>query len=164
MDIVKAPPLNPAAFHGAQAEFRRETWAIEIPPGVSLHSVIQPEYWVHCIRNLKPRARIECHAQDNKWWAELMVRKVDMLTKTASMWVMRYIDLEATEAPAATEPVVEVSEVESKEDEMPGYSISLGGPQRWRVVRLSDMEVIHKGEATKSDAEKWLADYLKQQA
>lgn len=148
MAEVKAPALSPNKLRAA--EFVRTTLVAEIAPGVSIESVLVPEFWGHCARQLKPYARVECRAQDNKWQADLMVKSV---SKTeASMWVLNYVDLEAQGKDGKTEDGAEE------------YTVSFAPRQRWRVIRKSDGAVIHKDEATEAEAREWLSDHLKQPA
>lgn len=146
MAEVKAPALSPNLLKGA--EFERIIHTATIPPGVALSSVLRPDFWAHCAGKVKPYARIECRAQDNKWFAELMVHTVGK--QELGVWVLRYIDLEAQAASAREEP---------KSDDT--YTISFAPKQRWRVIRNSDNAVIHKDEATEDSARAWLADFQK---
>jgi hypothetical protein len=142
MAEVKAPALSPALIQ--QAEFKRNIWSVTVPPGISLGSVLAPEFWAHCAKSLKAYDRLECRAQDNSWYADLMVRKVEQTA--VHMWALNYADLNAQAATAES-----VGE----------FVVSFAPKQKWRVVRASDKEVIHQGEANKADAEAWLADHLK---
>jgi hypothetical protein len=126
-----------------QAEFVRNVWSVSVPPNVAFDAVQQPEFWVHCTKTMKAGDRIECLAQDNRWFGELMVAKVGK--HDVQVWTLNYVQLEAR-ASAPPDPA--------------NYAVSLGGPQKWRVVRLSDKEVIHKGEPTEDAAKAWLAEFL----
>lgn len=139
MAEVKAPPLSPRLLK--LAEYERAQFCVTIPPGVSLDSVLMPEFWGHVADRFvgKEYAKVECRAQDNKWYADLMVKRVDK--QAVSMWVLGYSDLDAQASKPATA------------DE---YVVSFAPKQRWRVVRSSDGSVIHKDEATEADARAWL--------
>jgi hypothetical protein len=145
MPDIKAPPLSPSLVKSA--EFMRNVYAVSIPPSVPFNSVLCPEYWVHCTKTLKVGDHLECLAQDSKWYGELLVGKVG--EHAVTVWPIRYVDL-------ASQP-----KVEAQLPDPANYVVNLGGPQRWRVVRLSDKKVIHHGEATEDDAKAWLADFLK---
>lgn len=140
MDDIKAPPISPNNVQ--QAEFVRAQHVAEIPPGVSLASVLKPEFWAHCGRKFKPYALVECRAQDNKWIADLMVHTVGEFG--VGMWVKNYVDLEAHAVKAA-----DVAE----------YTVSFAPKHRWRVIRTSDGAVVHKDAATEADAEAWLKEH-----
>ena len=143
MADIKAPPLNPGVNPLKLAEAARNTWSVEIPPGVLFGSILRPDFWTHCTRQFKQYDLVECRAQDNEWFGTLMVASVDKLS--IKMWPLSRV---ALSLPEAVLPVA---------DE---YTISLGGPHKWRIIRLVDKEVIHFGEPTKESAEKWLADFV----
>jgi len=141
MTEVKAPALNPGLV--SQAESVRNVWAIEIPPGIPFQSILRPDFWTHCGRKFRQYDIVECRAQDNEWFARLMVAKVEALS--VKMWPLERVTL----------TLPEVGNPDAEE-----YTVSLGGPQKWRIVRLADKAVIHHGEPTKAAAEQWLADFV----
>lgn len=143
MADVKAPALNPSLVK--HAEFTRNVWSVTVPPGVPMQSVLDPEFWGHCATKFKVYDKIEVRAQDNKWYAELVVSKVERLA--VRVWCILHSDLSSQVAVA---PKLESA----------AYGVSHGGPQKWRVVRLSDKQVVHHGEPSKEDAEGWLTQYL----
>jgi hypothetical protein len=144
MADIKAPPLSPALIK--QAEFVRTVWFVPVPPGIPMASVLAPEFWVHCARSLKVGDKIECRAQDNAWYAELLVGGVGQ--QEARVWAVLYADLRAQ---GAAKPA------ESADN----YKVEFGGPKHmWRVIRMSDKEVMHKGEASEEDAAAWLTMHL----
>ena len=146
MAEVKAPALRPELLKGA--EFERIIHTATIPPGIALSSVVRSDFWAHCAGKVKQYARIECRAQDNKWFAELMVHTVGK--QELGIWVLRYIDLEAQAVEARETP---------KEDG--SHTVSFAPKHRWRVIRDSDGAVIHKDEATEDAAKAWLEEHLK---
>lgn len=141
MAEVKAPPLSPRLLK--LAEYERAQFCVTIPPDVTLDSVLAPEFWGHVADRFagKEYSKVECRAQDNKWYAELMVKRVEK--QAVSMWVLAYTDLDAQ----AIRPKSEAGEE---------YVVSFAPKQRWRVVRRSDGAVVHKDEATEADARAWL--------
>lgn len=141
MAEVKAPALSPALIQ--HAESVRNVWSVEIPPGIAFGSVLRPDFWAHCTHKFRQFDMVECRAQDNEWFAVLMVAKVGKLA--IDVWPLSRTQLALPDAvlPEAAE-----------------YVVNLGGPQRWRIVRVSDKEVIHHGEPSKEAAEKWLADFV----
>lgn len=144
MAEVKAPPLDPKLIQ--QAEFTRNTWSITVPPRVPFQSVMAPEFWTHVTRRIKQYDHIEIRAQDNAWWAHLMVAKVEDLA--AHMWVLNHAALS-------------IQTMEAAAPDAKDYVVRHGGPNhQWRIIRLSDKAVIHHGEPTEEDAKKWLADFV----
>lgn len=144
MTDIKAPPLSPSLVK--HAEHVRVVYAVSIPPAVPFNSVLSPEYWVHCTKTLKVGDRLECRTQDNRWYGELLVGKVG--EHAVTVWPIRYVDL--FDQPKVAEQLPDPE----------NYVVNLGGPQRWRVVRLSDKKVVHHGEPTEDAAKAWLADFL----
>lgn len=144
MADIKAPALQPSLLK--LGEYVRNVWSVTIPPGIPISSVQSPDFWVHCAGTLKQYGKVECRAQDNAWYAELMVRKVE--SQAVQMWVLNYVDLSAQSAPRA----------QATADD---YSVTFGGPSHlWRVIRLADKQVIHKGEASEAEAMAWLEQYI----
>lgn len=142
----KPPALAPRLL--SFAESARLQYRADIPPGVSLDRVMQPDFWAHVGLKLQHGTRVECLAQDGSWFAELMVRK--STPESCHMWLLSSVDLTA--------------QVEQERPAPAEYVVAWGGPQKWRIVRVSDKEVVHQGEPTRADADAWLADFLKQPA
>jgi hypothetical protein len=147
MEQQKAPALNPGLVR--LAEFVRNVHVVEVPPAVPVASVLDPEYWAHCTKKFKQYDRIECRAQDNSWLADLMVAKIE--AKGVRMWAINFVDLnvQAAERSALAEP-----------EQTGDYAVSFAPKHQWRVVRLSDKEVIHKDEPTREAAQAWLVANL----
>ena len=137
MSELIAPALSPHLLK--DAEFERTVRSVAVPPGIPLGSVQNPAFWAHCAKQLKPYTQIECRAQDNRWWALLMVATVR--EHAVDVWVLNYVDLEVQAG------------LKSEET----YTVSFVAKQRWRVVR-SDGAVVHKDCATEADARAWLAE------
>ena len=145
MTEIKAPGLSP---HMLQlAEHRRNLWSVTVAPGIPVDSVKNPEFWVHCAKMVKAGDKIECHAQDNSWYAELKVAKVE--PQAVHVWVVLYSDLRAQTARAQS---------------VADFKVEFGGRHKWRVIRLHDGEVVHKDEADESAARAWLDQYVKASA
>lgn len=145
MAEVKAPALSPSLL--MQAEHVRNVLSVTVPPGIPFASILAPDFWAHCSSKVRPYYKIECRAQDNAWYGELMVRKVE--PQAVHVWALAYVDMTAQNTPkrAATE-----------ED----FAVTFGGPKHlWRVIRTADKAVIHHGEANEDDAKAWLANYLR---
>src|SRR4051812_49287367 len=75
MEQVKAPAISPTLVR--QAEHMRTFRFVEVPPAVPIDNLMRPDYWAHCAQMFKPRDRVEAHAQDGSWFAELLVMKVN---------------------------------------------------------------------------------------
>lgn len=148
MAQVKAPALSPALL--VQAEFVRNVMFAPIPPGIPFESTLASDFWAHCASRVKPYTKIELRAQDNAWYGELMVRKVE--PQAVHVWALCYVDLAAQNTP----------KLAAVADD---FSVTFGGPKHlWRIVRNSDKVVMHHGEANEGDARAWLESYLSKAA
>lgn len=140
MPDIKAPALDPKLLKFAEHE--RNLRHLTVPPKVAISDLLRPEFWAHAANRMKVYDKIEVRAQDNAWYAELLVRSVG--SQEASVWVVLYKDLNEQEAVEAAD----------------GYKVEFGGGHKWRVVRLSDKAVVHRGEPDESAANAWLASFL----
>lgn len=120
-----------------QADFDRVIWSITPEQGTTLDEILNPVYWSHVAKNLKPFARIEVLPEDKTWFAELIV--VSAGDKDAIVKVLQKIDLVANASP-----------VESDK-----YFSKFGGAAKWRVFRKEDNEVMASG-LTKDEADAWI--------
>lgn len=146
MPEVIAPALQGANLR--QAEFVRNVWCVTVPPKVPVDSVLRPEFWQHVAKQFKPYDRIECRAQDNAWWADLMVSKVEPLA--VHVWALSYTDLQSQ--------ATQLREQQKASEAQPQYGVSFAPKHRWRVTRGA--EVIHKDEPTEEAAKAWLEAHL----
>lgn len=143
MADVKAPALHANLMR--LAEYERNVYCVSVPPGVPFKSVLAPEFWVHTSRLLKVGDKLEVLAQGGAWYAELKVARVDPFS--VRMWPLHYVDLTARDAAADAMDAAD-------------YFVQLGGPHKWRVLRKSDRQILHIGEATEADAKSWLDEYV----
>jgi hypothetical protein len=134
--------LKPMFF--SEAEYKRREFIVEAPAGCSVEEVMAPDFLQHVARKLQEGSMIEVCPSDSRWWAKLMVRKVDLAKHEVHCWKLQYVDLEAQET---AKPVGS------------NFAVKFGGAHRWRVIRLSDNEVIHHGEPTEAAAKAWLEEY-----
>ena len=59
------------------AEHHRQIHSYLLPVGTNFEDVLTPEFWLPVLRELKPWSRIEVVEEEGKFWAELLVRRVD---------------------------------------------------------------------------------------
>ncbi|MPZ31198.1 MAG: hypothetical protein GEV13_09415 [Rhodospirillales bacterium] len=52
----------------------RSTFQVVLDPETTFDDILKLDFWVHVARRLKVRDRIEVHAHDGSWYAELVVR------------------------------------------------------------------------------------------
>lgn len=143
---AKAQALQPLRQNFDIAEQFRLTFRANVPAGVSLDRVLEPDYFKHVAGNVKPGYRIEVMPADGAWYAELLVRKTTK--EEVHCWLLLSVDLNAQAESALAQSAAD-------------YKVAFGGAHKWRVIRLSDNEVLHHGEPTEADAKAWLANFLK---
>jgi replicative DNA helicase len=138
-----------------QAEFARVIFAVTPEYGTKIEDVLKPEYWAHVASKLKPRCRIEVLAEDNSYFAELLV--VTCGKTFASVTVLRHIDLtgkvaKPQTAPDNTEGLGEFSTADHYVDYVQGQS-------KGRVIQRATKIVVKDGFASKKEAAKWMRDH-----
>ena len=132
------PQLHPSRF--AFAEHKRNVWFVVPLGGTTLAEVLDPLYWSHVAARLRPTDRIEVHAEDGRFFAELYVRDAGHLH--ASVVALRSHAFEAAPADAPAN----------------GHAVAWKGPHhRWCVVRMSDQQLVKAECASREDAAMWLA-------
>jgi hypothetical protein len=146
-DTKKAPALQPNRFK--LAETQRLDYVMDVPAGVPLERILEPDFFAHIAPLLRPWYRIEARAEDGSYFAELLVRKSER--EAVHCWLLRHVDLAAQTAGKDRAPTAA------------DFNVEFGGGDKWRVVRLSDKQKMHKGETTQDDAQAWLDNYLQTQ-
>lgn len=149
--IVKpalARPVPTSSY--ALAPFRETRHIIFPAKGVTMWQILQPEYWSHIARKLRPFDLVVVHPEDKSFWAELLV--IDMTTIDAKVRVLRY------ETFGEETYVGDHGATVSRG----GYLCEHAGSQiQWRIVRLSDMKTIKDGMTNQAAAESHLTAHLK---
>lgn len=126
------------------ASFARNIWSVVLPHDVPFEDLENPAFWAHVVRKLRVMDRIEVYREDGTEWAELLVTLTDRVS--AKVVVLNRVSLEKAIA----------------EDVDPEYAIGWAGPHhKYRVVRISDKQVVQAGFASADAAQKWLAEYTK---
>lgn len=110
--------------------------------GTPLEHLMRPEYWAN-IKQLKAGVRIWVFAEDESYWAELLVRRVGQ--GYAKVQELRSGELDARgEDPKLTD----------------GYEIQFrGAVTKHRIVRNKDGQVLKQGLDSHEDAVAWLRDH-----
>jgi hypothetical protein len=132
------PQLHPSRF--ALAQHKRNIYFITPADGTTLEEVLDPLYWSHVAARLRPTDRVEVHAEDGSFFAELFVREAGR--QHARLVPLRVIEFEQLK----------------QEPDRGGFAVQWKGPHlRWCVVRLADNQIV-KGECgAKDEAMLWLA-------
>lgn len=135
-------PLSPKRHK--LADYERNLWVVTPEAGTSLDEVLKPEYWAHCADKMRAFDKVEVRAEDESYYAELLVRSAGKNWAVCS--VLAQVDLDQ-------------KQVQVPED---AYTVGWGGPhQKHRVVRKSDNEVVFQGGETADAARAWLKEHLK---
>lgn len=138
--------LNAASFQ--LAEEGRATRLIVLPEGATLEDVLKPIFWAHVAKQMHRRDRLEVHAYNGTWAADLLVLDcADLMAKVA---VLHKYDLQTA---AGAVPLPEPPQNTYKYD----FTKAAG----WRVIRIEDGEVMFKGSKTKDEATLWITNALR---
>ncbi len=134
----KTAKILPTRF--SLAENTRNVWSVVPEVGIKPEDMVEPSYWAHVSAHLRPCDRIEAHAEDGTFFAEFLV--VSSGRQTAKVVLLRKIDLEADDAPSASDE----------------FSVQWKGPHhKFAVVRLSDRATLQHSFETKEAALGWLS-------
>lgn len=143
----KAPRLNAGRIKAA--EFVQVRYVVRPEAGVTLEQMLDPAYWTHVSRKMKAGDHVEVIADDNTWYAELLV------LAAGPVWAKVAIINERSLL-----KTVEVAESETTDH--PGFEIKWGGNiDKFRVIRTEDNEIISRGHDKKVEAAVWLDEYVK---
>lgn len=136
------PQLHPSRF--ALAEHKRNLYFVTPADGTTLEQVLQPVFWSHVAARLRPTDRVEVHAEDGTWFAELYVRDAGHLH--ATLVPLRVFEFDAAERKATAAD----------------HEVHWKGPHhRWAVVRRSDGQLVKTECASREEAQMWLAGNAK---
>lgn len=130
-----------------QAEFARVVFHATPTPDTSHEDLLDPAYWSHVARDLKPGTLIQAMPEHSEWFAEYIVLSAS--TNWAKLALLRFVELAAPKADVPKAPAA-------------AHVVNWGGSiQKFRIVRTADKEVIKAGFDTKAQAETELASYEK---
>lgn len=130
-----------------EADHYRNVWQITLPESESLQSCLQPDFWQHVARRLRPLSEIIVYSHDYAWRATLLVRSAAPMSARVAM--LTFQDLDAAEAegrklaPDAT------------------MTTTWKGPSaKHCITRKGDKSIVEQGFETKADAEARLAELV----
>lgn len=128
-----------------RAENAISTHFIEVPRGITLDHVMDPDLWVHIARKFAVNDTITVLAADGSFDCDLRVVEIDPRFFWVRVRMLRlYQDVEASQKMPRT-----VDEA--------GYRIEFGGAHKWRIIdRVGD--IVEKGIPTRAEAEARLVD------
>lgn len=148
-EAAKVIPMKPPALHMGRLQeighARRELSAL-IPAGTKIDTILDPTYWKHYVRDIRPMDVIEAFCEDGSWEVSLRV----MFVSTAEVqlkvrWHQEY----------------DVSQEEEIESDI--LAVKWKGPaMKFAVIRKDTKEIIQSGFYPKGEAFKHLAKHLVQ--
>jgi hypothetical protein len=130
-----------------EADHYRTTWHITLDPSETLQSCLQPDFWQHIARRLRPLSEIIVYAHDFAWRATLLVRSA--APTSARVVLLTFIDLDAAEAEGRTLA--------------PDATLATtwkGPSAKHAIIRKGDKSIVEQGFETKADAEIRLAELV----
>jgi hypothetical protein len=131
--------LTPHNFR--EAEYKRSSYLVTAERGTEIADLTGRDYWSHVAARLRPRDRVEVHAHDGSWMAELMVVQASRVG--ATLVVLHKHDL------AAADTGVSLAD--------DNVEIKYRGPSaKWSAIRKSDKAVIVENLDTKDEVAAWL--------
>lgn len=122
------------------AEYRRRAYEVILEAGTSYEDVQKPDFWAHVARKLKIRDRIEVHAHDGSWFADLMVRSTSQVTVVVAP--LQYIEFKDSAA--------------GKADGDGLVEIKFRGAAKWSAIRKADKAILVEGLDSREAVEVWL--------
>lgn len=137
----------------SRAEYERGNHFLEVPKGVPVAAVVDPDFWQHVAARLHVNDRIEVLSPD--FDLDLRVVALDSRKLWAQVRVLRLCDA-AGLAIAGAEPLASPAVIAGAPD-TEGYIVEWGGPKHlWRIVYGGNL--IDKGFHAKSEADARLAE------
>lgn len=130
-----------------ESEYLRTAWSVTPEAGVGLDLLLNPTYWMHVAKRLRPRDVIEASPEDASWYARLLVRSNGVAGPVLAVLEKHTFN----ESPSA-----ETKAPASKDER--DYEVKFAGSDKWRVLRKSTGEVLSKDHATRDAASTWLHD------
>jgi hypothetical protein len=137
-----APRLTVDRFK--EAEYTRRVWSMTPAENTEVDHLLKPEYWSLVAAKLNPTDRIEVVAEDNSWFADLLV--ISAGGNWAKVKLLRHVPLNDSEDDA---------NLGSSQ-----FKVMYGGVKaKHKVVRNADNVVMKDGFPTKAEAIKWMQEY-----
>lgn len=158
------------ALSSRAADFVRTYHHVKAPLGLVISDLVRPSFWSHHAAKLQIGDLIDVVAEDNTFDVTLRVVSKGaagaVMVRPIRVWregdeaMIESVAPVARKAPAIfMQPKVETPSV-PEEDDVPGFKISFAPSQRWRVVRRSDGNMVHKGAQSKDEAIAWARAHL----
>ena len=118
-----------------RSEYARTHWLVNAEPKTTLEDIKDPQYWAHTALMIQPHDRIEVWADDNTWFAELVVIMCDRTW--ANVHVIGYHEVVKSQV-----------KIEPNND----FDIRYNGQHRWHIVRKKDGHILRDGLPSQDEA------------
>ncbi|EKN3611527.1 hypothetical protein NUG10_002555 [Yersinia enterocolitica] len=119
------------------SEYVRTVFSVTAKHGQSFEDFKDPDSWAHVANTLRKFDRVEIVAEDGSFFAEGIVTKVTKVS--AHIHFFTHVELSKS--------------AESSVKKDLAYNCEFAGPHKWRIIRISDQEIVEKGIETKEDAQ-----------
>lgn len=130
--------LTPHNFR--EADYRRTEYLVTADPGTKIADLTTRDYWAHVAAKMRARDRVEVHAHDGSWMAEMLVVQASRVGATLA--ILHKHDL----TKAAATPAASADEV----------NITFRGFAKWSAVRKADKKVLVDGLDSEQEVRDWL--------
>lgn len=151
-----APRLTPDRLK--ESEQTRRMWSMTPAINTSVEHLLKPEYWLTVANRFNPTDQITVIAEDNAWFAELLV--ISCGKNYANVKLLRYVPLDASAGKCPAVLLKDPVPAAEKPTETAQLKVNYGGVKaRHRVVRVADGEVMKEGFPTQAEAIKWMHEY-----
>ena len=88
-DAARRPALMFGRLKEREQAYRE--WFADIPAGVAIEAVSQPDYWAHHVKSIRPLDTIECFCEDGLWEAKFRVMFVGANeVKLSSLYIVEH--------------------------------------------------------------------------
>lgn len=125
------------------AEQVRNQWVVNAEEGTTIQDVMEPGYWAHVARELKPYDHVEVRLETGEWVAQMLVISQGLNWAKVHM-LQHYVLNSSQDVPPASQK----------------HEVKWRGPQhKWCVVRLSDKQVLDTGRDSQAEAAAWMQNY-----
>jgi hypothetical protein len=129
--------------HMKLAEHVRQCWHITPRLEDTPADILDPKYWVHVSRNLKPGDKVEVLAETREWYAEGIVLEAGSFGAKIAFTV---------------EPLRLTND--AKVEQADEYEIKWAGPSaKYRVIRKKDNQVLKDQCQSQEEAASWIKSH-----
>ena len=154
--VPATPQLDAARFKLAEAQ--RNVYQVVIEPGTTRKQILDPAFFAHVARELRPYYKLEIIADDGTLYAEAIVLTAERT------WARIHI---TQWHPLGTKDVsLSVADAAAHEKNATPpeilHRIEYKGPhKKWCVIRNQDGGIVREKEESKANATLWLQEWLK---